>query len=400
MDFTKNQSPLRNRLINLCELAFFCPKKIAYAACSNCVHSPIKALRFAKLSCCPEACCYAIANNPGKAIQTFQAMNKFRSQDSRAFHTLLHALCKNGNVEEAEEFMLLSKEFFPLTSESFNIILDGWCNITLDVFEAKRIWREMSKYCITPDATSYAHIISCFSKVGNLSDSLRFYSEMKKNWSPCLKVYNSLIYVLAWEKCVREALNLLEKIKSMGLQPDTSTYNAIIVPLCDAKNLEQARHLFDDMVRKGLVPTTEIFHAFIGSEESVEGTLELMKKMSEAGSGPSGHTFLLILDKFIKLEQPQNTLTMWMKMRDYKVVPDSAHYTVLVKGMVTCGWLAMARRLHDEIKLKTLLNDPILEKFLDAPKGGDGKKQRTPIKNDVKAPLEKVVKREGKHGYQ
>ena len=83
-------------------------------------------------------------------------MEKFRlSPDQQAFHSVLNALCKYGNVEEAEEFMFVNKKLFPLETEGFNIILNGWCNISLDIFEAKRVWREMSKCCITPDATSY-----------------------------------------------------------------------------------------------------------------------------------------------------------------------------------------------------------------------------------------------------
>ncbi|XP_048140168.1 pentatricopeptide repeat-containing protein At1g80880, mitochondrial isoform X2 [Rhodamnia argentea] len=108
---------------------------------------------------------YAAANNPTKAIWTFHVMEKFRTApDEEAYCALLTALCKNGNIEEAEEFMLLNKKLFPLGTESFNIILNGWSNVTVDVIEAKRVWREMSRCCITPNATSYTHMICCFSK--------------------------------------------------------------------------------------------------------------------------------------------------------------------------------------------------------------------------------------------
>lgn len=82
---------------------------------------------------------YASANNSAKAIQTFNFMDKFRlTPDQEAFHALLTALSKYGNVEEAEEFMLVNKKLFPLNTESFNIILNGWCNITKDIYEAKK----------------------------------------------------------------------------------------------------------------------------------------------------------------------------------------------------------------------------------------------------------------------
>jgi len=100
-----------------------------------------------------------------KAIETFNFMNNSRlTHGQEAFSVLLTALCKYSNVEEAEEYMLVNKKLFPLDTESFNIIINGWSNITTDVYEVKRIWRDMLKYSITSDATSDSHIISCFSK--------------------------------------------------------------------------------------------------------------------------------------------------------------------------------------------------------------------------------------------
>ena len=101
-------------------------------------------------------------------------MEKFKVEsDQSVFYSLLRALCKSKNIEDAEELLLLRKKFFPLTAEGFNIILDGWCNVITDVAEAKRVWREMSNHCITPDGMSYTLMISCFSKVGNLFDTLK-----------------------------------------------------------------------------------------------------------------------------------------------------------------------------------------------------------------------------------
>ena len=94
---------------------------------------------------------YAAANEVSKAIKTFHAMEKFKlNADSSTFYALLHALCKNRNVEEAEELLLLNRKFFPLETEGFKVVLNGWCNIIIDVVEAKRVSREMSNCYITP----------------------------------------------------------------------------------------------------------------------------------------------------------------------------------------------------------------------------------------------------------
>lgn len=295
-------------------------------------------------------------------------MEKFRlSPDQQAFHSVLNALCKYGNVEEAEEFMFVNKKLFPLETEGFNIILNGWCNISLDIFEAKRVWREMSKCCITPDATSYTNMISCFAKVGNLFDSFRLYEEMKKrSWVPGLKVYNSLIYVLTSQNCLEQALKILAKMKGSGLQPDSATYNSMIHPLCGAKMFEEARNILTVMMEENLGPTMETYHSFLEGA-GFEGTLEILNRMRKAGLGPTGDSFLIILSRFFKLGQPENALKIWVEMKQYKVEPSHTHQSVLVQGLATCGWLTKAREFYADARSKGFAEDPKLKKLLKEP---------------------------------
>ncbi|XP_027343466.1 pentatricopeptide repeat-containing protein At1g80880, mitochondrial [Abrus precatorius] len=316
---------------------------------------------------------YASANNPAKAIQTFNFMDKFRlSPDQEAFHALLTALCKYGNVEEAEEFMLVNKKLFPLETESFNIILNGWCNITKDVYEAKRVWREMSKYCITPDTTSYSHMISCFSKEGNLFDSLRLYDQMKKRgWIPGIEIYNSLVYVLTHENCLKEALKIIDKLKEEGLQPDSTTFNSMILPLCEAGKLTGARIILHTMVEENISPTIETYHAFLEGAD-YQGTLEFLSKMKGSGLGPNKDSFLIILAKFLKLKQPVNALKIWTDMKAYDVVPSCMHYSIMVEGLVTCRWFVKARDFYDEMISNGCSADPKLNKLFQKEILGSG----------------------------
>ncbi|KAF7814518.1 pentatricopeptide repeat-containing protein [Senna tora] len=321
---------------------------------------------------------YASGNDSAKAIQTFNFMEKFRlTPDNEAFHTFLHALCKHGNIEEAEEFMLVNKKLFPLEIESFNIILNGWCNISVDVFEAKRVWREMSNYCITPDATSHSHMISCFSKTGNLFDSLRLYDAMKKRgWKPGIEVYNSLVYVLTRENCLKEALKIIDKLKEEGLQPDSSTFNSMIRPLCEARKLAQARILLNTMVEENLSPTIETYHAFLEGTD-YQGSLEFLSRMRSDGLGPKGDSFLIILEKFFKLEQPASALRIWQEMNTFEVVPSCLHYSRMVEGLANCGWLIKAREFHEEMISNGCLEEPKLKKILqeEVLESGDKDKQ-------------------------
>lgn len=308
-------------------------------------------------------------------------MDKFRlTHDQEAFRALLTALCRYGNVEEAEEFMLVNKKLFPLETESFNIILNGWCNITNDVYEAKRVWREMSRYCITPDATSYSHMISCFSKEGNLFDSLRLYDQMKKRgWIPGMEIYNSLVYVLARENCLKEALKTIDKLKEQGLQPDSATFNSMILPLCEAGKLAAARIVLNTMVEENISPTVETFHAFFEGTD-YQGTLEFLSRMKYSGLGPNKDSFLIILVKFLKLKQPINALKIWTEMKKYDVVPSCIHYRKMVEGLVTCRWFIKARDFYEAMISSGCSEDPKLNKLLQKEVFDSGDKGKKNVK--------------------
>ncbi|ESW22811.1 hypothetical protein PHAVU_005G183000 [Phaseolus vulgaris] len=327
---------------------------------------------------------YASVNNTAKAIQTFNFMDKFRlTPDQEALHALLAALCKYGNVEEAEEFMLVNKKLFPLETTSFNIILNGWCNITKDVYEAKRVWRDMSKYCITPNDTSYSYMISCFSKEGNLFDSLRLYDQMKKRgWTPGIEIYNSLVYVLTRANCLKEALRTIDKLKEQGLQPDSSTFNSMILPLCETGKLAEARIVFNTMVEENVSPTTETFHAFFEGTD-YQGSLEFLSRMKDSGLGPNKDSFLIILAKFLKLKQPVNALKIWTEMKAYDVVPGCVHYRVMVEGLVTCRWFIKARYFYEDMISNGCSADPKLNKLLQKEVLVSGDKGKQNVKKAI-----------------
>ncbi|PIN04361.1 hypothetical protein CDL12_23104 [Handroanthus impetiginosus] len=311
---------------------------------------------------------YAARNHPDKAIETFHLMQKFKfAPEQKTYFVFLEILCKHGNIEEAEEFMFLNKKFFPLETESFNIILNGWCNIVIDIYEAKRVWREMSKCCIEPDGTSYKHMISCYSSVGNLFDSLRLYDEMKKRgWIPGIEVYHSLLHVLTCENCLSEALKIVDKMKEIGLKPNSTTYNHIIRPLCEAAKFEDAKTILSRMIGDNISPTIDTYHAFLKGE-GLEGTLGVLKHMRKAGLGPNRDTFTLLLDKFFKLDQPENALNMWSEMKDYVVKPDRVHYKVMVEGLAKCMLIAKAREFYNEMISVGFMDDPSLTKLLEEP---------------------------------
>ncbi|CAK7341325.1 unnamed protein product [Dovyalis caffra] len=89
---------------------------------------------------------YCAVHDVGRAINTFYAYKKFKfDKGIEDFQSLLSALCRYKNVQDAEHLMYCNKAVFPPNTKSFNIVLNGWCNLIGSPREAERVWREMSK---------------------------------------------------------------------------------------------------------------------------------------------------------------------------------------------------------------------------------------------------------------
>ena len=152
----------------------------------------------------------------------------------------------------------------------------------------------------------------------------------------------------------------MDKMKEADIKPDSASYNSMIGPLCGAAKLEEARTILATMIDENVSPTIETYHAFL-ERASADETLEFLSHMKKAGLGPNRDSFLLIYCKFLKLRQQEKALKIWVEMKPYEIVPDSAHYAVLVEGLATCGLLVKAREYYAEMRLSGISDDPKLK---------------------------------------
>lgn len=311
---------------------------------------------------------YAAAHDAQKAIRTFHAMDKFKlAADYDDFLCLLHALCRNMFVEEAEKLIHFNKMYYPLETKSFNVILYGWCNIFVDVYQVKRLWEEMSNLCITPDASSYTTVICCLSKAGKFYDVVRLYDEMKKKgFTPNLKVYNAVINVLAKERCVKEALNLFNRIREMGFHPNAVTYTYLIYLLCRTWKPEEAYRYLDEMIMEGFVPTIEIYHAFFRFVENEGAICKLFDRMFKTGCAPTMETYIMSIRRCCSWRDYENAFKLWNDMEKHYFSADSNIHDLLLNGFLLNGKPEEACKCYQEMKANGFSLEPKIDKMFES----------------------------------
>ncbi|XP_027349647.1 pentatricopeptide repeat-containing protein At5g15010, mitochondrial [Abrus precatorius] len=311
---------------------------------------------------------YCAVHDVARAINTFYAYKRFDFQVRlEEFQSLLSALCRYKNVEDAEHLLFCNKNVFPFDTKSFNIILNGWCNMIVSTRHAERIWQEMSKRGIQHDVVSYASIISCYSKSSKLYMVLRLFDEMKKRRiTPDRKVYNAVIYALAKVGLVIEAVNLVGTMEDNNVTPDVVTYNSLIKPLCKARKIDEAKEIFDQMLKRSLSPTIQTFHAFFRILRTKEEVFELLDKMRELRCYPITETYIMLIRKFCRWRQLDDVFKLWDVMREDGISHDRSSYIVLIHGLFLNGKLEEAYNYYTDMQEKGFLPEPKTEKMLQA----------------------------------
>ncbi|PKA60301.1 Pentatricopeptide repeat-containing protein [Apostasia shenzhenica] len=311
---------------------------------------------------------YSAIHDVARAINVFYSFQKFELKPGiHDFQGLLSALCRYKNVEDAEHLLLCNEGTFPFQTKSFNIILNGWCNVLVYVGEAKRFWRFMMNKGIEKDVVSYGCMISCYSKAGKLNDVVKLFNQMKGlGIAPDRKVYNATIYALAKARQVNRAKDLMRAMEAKGIVLNAVTFNSLIRPLCKARRVTDVRVLFDEMVQRGIIPSIRTFHAFFGVLRTAEAVFELMDQMVQIGCEPVMDTYIMLTRKLCRWRQHENVYKLWNQMHESGLSPDRSAYIVLIHGLFLNGRLEEASKFYDEMKEKGFEPESKTEEMITA----------------------------------
>ncbi|KQK10306.1 pentatricopeptide repeat-containing protein At5g15010, mitochondrial [Brachypodium distachyon] len=311
---------------------------------------------------------YCAARDVTRAIAAFHALPSFGFEPGVAqFHGLLSALCRYKNVQDAEHLLLSSEKEFPFETKSFNIVLNGWCNMVCSVREAKRFWTAMEVRGIERDVASYGSMISCFSKAGSLDSVLKLFNGMKEaGIVPDRKVYNAVVYALAKGRCVDEAKALVRSMEERGTPPDTATYNSLIGPLCKARQVQEATQMFDEMIGRGLLASVRTFHALFDVATSPSEVFDVLDKMKTLHCEPEIDTYIMLIRKFCRWRQHDSVEKLWSAMPTNGLNPDRSAYIVLIHGLFLNGKLEEAAKYYEEMKAKGFPPEQKTESMIQA----------------------------------
>ncbi|PKA53161.1 Putative pentatricopeptide repeat-containing protein [Apostasia shenzhenica] len=310
---------------------------------------------------------YAASHKIESAIEVFYKRKRYGFEcNIAAFQTLLVSLCRYKHVEEAEALFLQTRDEFPPSIKTWNIILNGW-RVLGNSREARRIWNDIILSKCKPDLFTYGIFINSLAKAGKLGSAVKLFSAMRnEGLNPDVTICNCIIDALCFKKKIPQALEIFGEMNEPDCLPDTATYNSLIKHICKIRRMEKVYELLDEMERKGCQPNARTYSYILKTMKKPEEVTELLYKMETTGCGMNGDTYNLVLNLYVHWDYQEGIRSIWSEMERKGLGPDQRSYTIIIHGLYNQGKLDEAMEYFNKMSFKGMNVEPRTRLLIEA----------------------------------
>ncbi|KAJ4722508.1 putative Pentatricopeptide repeat-containing protein [Melia azedarach] len=293
------------------------------------------------------------------AVETFRDLERYDvKKDAMAMHILMDVLAKENSVEHAYKVFLEFKGRVPLSSQTFNVLIHGWCKAR-KLEDAQKTLDEMKKHGFSPDVVTYTSFIEHYCREKDFRKVDDILKEMQeKGCKPNVVTYTIFMHALGKAKQINEALKVYEKMKSNGCLPDTSFYSSLIFILSQAGRLKDANEIFEDMKNQGVMRDVMAYNTMIASacaRSQEETALKLLQQMEEDSCKPDLKTYAPLLKMSCSKKRMKLLKFLLSHMLKNDVSIEVGTYALLVRGLCKSGKLELSCSFFEEMVSKGMI---------------------------------------------
>ncbi|KAH7852097.1 hypothetical protein Vadar_020599 [Vaccinium darrowii] len=313
-----------------------------------------------------------------------EALNLFEEMDEKGcepnVHTytvLIDNMCRDNKLDKAKEmFDAMSEKGLIPSVVTYNALIIGYCKEGLidGAFEG----RVEDAHCL----------LDSLEEKGMRANEVIFtalidgYCKADKIDSAC-----SLLEKMLAEDCFANSwtlnvLNILDQMVSLGLKPDVCTYTSFLVAYCNQGKLKEAEEVMAKMKEEGVLPDYMTYTALIDGYARgglMHRAFDIFKCMVDTGCEPSHYAYSVLIKHLVKekwlkegrhgigqelnpnvisinigevwkLMEFDTALALFEKMNEHGCTPNAKTYAALIIGLSREGRFEEAWRLVDHMK--------------------------------------------------
>jgi len=164
--------------------------------------------------------------------------------------------------------------------------------------------------------------------------------------------FNSLIRVVGYKKNAEEAFSVLEKMISLGFEPNQNTFVSLI--LASGSNADLARSAFLRMRSLLIQPNEKVYGALIKAhvrEGDLASGFALLRKMEDEKFPPSLVVYTTLIDGLIEANKIELAWEIFRDARTWKSIqPDTVLFSVMIKSCIPRAECERAINILDDLR--------------------------------------------------
>jgi pentatricopeptide repeat protein len=290
-------------------------------------------------------------------------------RNSVSYNVMIKGYVEANKVEEAVGlFAEMGEKGLRLSEKTFAALMPGLCEDERKVADARKAVEEMAERRLTPkDKTVFLKLVTTLCKAGDLDGALEVHKKSGKFKHVIVdpRQYGVLMEGLcAGGKC-DGAVEVLDDLLEKGtlLSPkspvlEAPAYNPVIEYLCNNGNTDKAETFFRQLMKKG-VDDKSAFNSLIrghAKEGALEAAQEILAIMTRRGVPTDPHSHALLVDCFLKKNEPADAKTALDSMMEQGHLPRPALFQSVMAALFNDGRVQTASRV-----MKTMIEKGVTE---------------------------------------
>ncbi|KAJ1033434.1 hypothetical protein NDA13_001425 [Ustilago tritici] len=243
-----------------------------------------------------------------------QALERGIRPRTSDFNLLVDMHVRRTNIDAALAIFDEMKEFGVQPDKyTYTILINGFA-LRRDSESAAHALRAMIAAGVTPDRITYAALLNCYVESGLYDAAIRLFAWMKNHRDvrlrPTIEVCNIILkaYVLS-SMPVQKVMQLVRRVREMGLNPNTNTYALMLQSACDAGLMHLAEEIFTEAERA--LPSL----TGVGNEQ-----------------GANLYHFTIMIHGYLRFGDHTEAKEYFDEMQSRKLTPSSVTWNIMVRS--------------------------------------------------------------------
>lgn len=333
---------------------------------------------------------------PGKVIDTYRQCrervewNKITSVESEhIFFNLCVAAARLGSSKVLNALLRdMERLDVPRSSTLYTTLLKLHSSKRL-FHDTLALWEHMRADKVQElDRAAWSCLLFAATEAQSVDQAKFFFERLIACGGATEKDFGNMIRSYASRHEGREAVELLDKMRAQGMEPDTFTYNAVFSACCaggkdldlceqlfstmkslsagvdaityntllksyvQAKRLDKAFRLVNEMESEAFSPTEVTFGTLLDAcinDGSMDRAQEVFQKMKAANCEMNTVLYTTMIKGFVKMNKLDEVLFTFKEMQSQGVEADGVTYSLVLKALCAGGQLEAALDLFNSI---------------------------------------------------